>query len=159
LGAAVRLARSVIAAVDWASVDVLRGTGADLATALTRFLDAENPERASELWWGLEGAAFAQNTIYGGAVPTVTTMMAALAERPPTFLRPWIIEVLRFILSGASGADPSLAGQCLESARQGVWLLVAEAEEAVDAKYKEAVLEVLALIDPALTEVVRAGLK
>jgi len=158
LGAAVRLAESVIDAVDWSRVDVLRGTGADLAISLRRFLRAETPERASELWWGVEGSAFAQNTVYGGAVPTVTIMLAAMAQRPPAFLRPWIIEVLRFILSGASEADPSLSARCLESARQGVWLLIAEAEEAVDADYAKAVLEVVTLIDPKLTEILQAGL-
>jgi len=153
-----RLTQSVIDAVDWSRIEVLRGTGADLATSLTQFVHAETPERASELWWGLEGAAFAQNTIYGGAEPTVATMMASLAERPPAFLRPWIIEVLRFILSGGSEVDPSLSERCRESAQRGVWLLAAEANDAEAADYREAVLEVLTLIDPTFTVVVRTGL-
>jgi len=85
-------------------------------------------------------------------------MMASLAERPPAFLRPWIIEVLRFILSGGSEVDPSLSERCRESAQRGVWLLAAEANDAEAADYREAVLEVLTLIDPTFTVVVRTGL-
>ncbi len=153
-----RLTEAVIEAVDWSKIEVLRGTGTDLAASLTEFVQADTSERASELWWGLEGAAFAQNTIYAAAEPTVSVMMAALAGRPPAFLRPWITEVLRFILSGESDVDPSLSERCREAAQQGVWLLVAEVGDAEEPDYKEAVLEVLALIDPALTGVVRARL-
>jgi hypothetical protein len=152
------LAQSVIEAVEWRKVSVLRGTGSELAASLRDFVAAATPEKASELWWGLEGVAFAQNTIYGGAEPAVAVMMAALVDRPPIFLREWIMEALRFILSGDSDVDSSLAGRCRESALRGVWLLAAEANETEDAGYREAVLEVLAHIDPAAAQVVLAGI-
>ena len=134
-------------------------TGDDLAEALKRFLDAEDDESASDLWFGLEGAAFAQNTLYAGAVPTVSAMLAALAEQPPAFLREWIIEVVRFILCGGSGVDPSLHKRCLDGAREGIWLLAAEAEGTAEPVYADAVLEVLSLIDPALADITRTGLE
>jgi hypothetical protein len=65
-GIEVSLAASMIGSIDWSHVDVLRGSGSDLADALSRFIECDDPSRMSELWWGLEGVMFAQNTVYGG---------------------------------------------------------------------------------------------
>lgn len=150
------LARATIARVDWEQVQVLRGTGWDLANALQDFLCADSAERASELWWGLEGAAFAQNTIYGGAEPTVEAMVAAMADRPPTYLRHWIIEVLRFILSGDSEDDPALLGRCRERAQRGAWLLASEIGGSGQSDYIEAIMQVLELVDQEVAAAVQA---
>ena len=154
-----KLSRLVLDSVDWSSEEVLRGSGADLKNALGAFLGASTSEQASELWWGLEGVAFAQNTIYGAAEPTVDVMMAALADGPPAFLVAWILEVLRFILTGGSQDDPGLGARCQERARRGAWLLAFESRRAEGLEERRAVLEVLGLVDQLLAQVVRGILE
>ena len=147
----------VLEFIDWSSVGVLRGSGMDLKRALGDFLAAESSDRASDLWWGLEEVAFAQNTLYGAAESVVEVMLAALVDGPPAYLQAWILEVLRFILTGASEDDPELAGRCREAAKRGVWLLVAEMQRSEAEENREAVLEVLDLLDPAISAIVRQG--
>jgi len=153
-----KLSNDVLDSVDWSAFEVLQGNGADLKQALNAFLEAGTPERAAELWWGLEGSAFAQNTIYGAAEPTVEVMLAALVDAPTDFLRAWIIEVLRFILSGASQDDPELAARCRDAAQRGAWLLVAEVHRAASEEDRRAILEVLDHVDEGLSSIVRSTL-
>jgi hypothetical protein len=148
----------VIEATDWTAFTVLRGNGMDLKRALKAFVEAETSESASELWWGLEGSAFAQNTIYGAAEPTVNVMMAALADDPPSFRRGWILEVLRFVLSATSTDDPELADRCREVARRGTWLLAAEARRVEGDGERQAILGVLDLLDPEFSSTLRDSL-
>jgi len=151
------LSDAIIDTIVWSDVEVLNGSGQELANSLRRFVQAETREEVSSLWWELEGVAFAQNTIYGGAVQTIEVMMAALADQPADFLRPWIIEVVRFIITGASDADPSLLRECMKKAEAGTWLLAAEVCQADASEYREAVLEVLTLVDSRLATAVAVG--
>lgn len=148
----------VLESFDWSVVEVAGGTGTDLKNAINAFLEAASSEEASELWRGLEGSAFAQDTIYGAAEPTVEVMVAALADEPPGFLRAWILEVLRFILSGASEDDPELAARCREAAERGEWLLAAMARRIEGEEERRAILEVLDHIDLPFSSMVRRGL-
>jgi hypothetical protein len=147
-GHAMTFVGSVIDSIEWSSMPVLKGTGADLKDALAAFVVGPESEM-EKLWWGLEGAAFAQNTIYASAAPTVDVMMAALADGQPDFRRGWILEVLRFILAGESAHDQTLAAQCRARAERGLWLLAAETRRVEGEVTVQAVREVLELIDPS----------
>lgn len=153
-----KLSDVVLDSIDWSAFAVLRGKGADLKQGIKAFLGSETPARAAELWWGLEGSAFAQNTIYGAAEPTVEVMLAALVDGPADFLRAWIIEVLRFILSGASQDDPELAVRCRDAAKRGAWLLVAEARRTAGEDDRRAILDVLDQVDQGLSSMARSTL-
>jgi hypothetical protein len=144
--------------MDWSGVEVLRGTGDELASSVVRFVESANPEMAAELWWGLEGVAFSQNTIYGGAEPVMKVMMTAMAEHPPIFMRGWLVEVIRFILNSGSQTDSTLADRCREATSPGRLLLASEAINAPDVGYRGAVLEVLQVIDPTMTAIIKEAL-
>src|SRR5215469_15723292 len=113
---------------DWATYEVCSKTGAELASVLRSFIASHNSDQARALWWGIENVAFAQNTIFGVAEPMVEVLVAALADDRPTDIRRWIIELLRFLLSGGSPTDPGLASRCRHRARLGIWLLAREAK-------------------------------
>ena len=138
------LSDAIIDTIVWSDVEVLNGSGQELANSLRRFVQAETREEVSSLWWELEGVAFAQNTIYGGAVQTIEVMMAALADQPADFLRPWIIEVVRFIIT-VRLTPIRRCFECMKKAER-TWLLAAEVCQADASEYREAVLEVLTLL-------------
>jgi hypothetical protein len=150
-------AESMIRSIDWSRVRVLRGSGPDLASALTRFIGCDEPSKMFDLWWGLEGVMFAQDTIYGAAEPAVDVLMAALTDDRPQFTKAWIVEVLRSVLKGGSLDDPELGARCHERATRGIWLLVAVSNELQDAD-REAALDLLELIDPVVASVARSDL-
>lgn len=151
------LADLVIDSVAWNEVQVLRGTAEELANSLRRFVRASSADEAASLWAECEGVAFAQNTIYAAAVPVVDVMLAVLTDHPADFLRSWALEVLRFILNGDSESDPSLRQECLRRAETGRWLLAAEACRTDRVDYRDALIEVLEMIDPALRRMVVAA--
>ncbi|MCP4305638.1 MAG: hypothetical protein GY788_12310 [bacterium] len=153
-----KYAESMIRSIDWSNAQVLRGSGSDLANALTQFIGCDEPAKMSDLWWGLEGVMFAQNTIYGAAEPAVDVLMAALVDDRPQIVKAWIVEVLRFVLTGGSlEDDPELGARCRERARRGTWLLVAMSTELEDAD-RETVLELLEVLDQGVASVARDGL-
>jgi hypothetical protein len=157
MGTKMSLADLVIDSIKWSEVGVLRGSGEDLANSLRRFVRVGSTEEAASLWEELEGVAFSQNTIYGGAVPVVDVMLAVLADRPADFLRPWVVELLRFIITGDSVSDPSLRNECIYRAGAGRWLLAAEACRTGLVDYRDALIEVLDVIDQALGQIVAAA--
>ncbi len=147
----------VLRSVDWQSVQVLRGSGPELAEALSRFIGCDNPDEMADLWWGLEGVMFAQGTIYGAAEPAVDVLLAALVDGRPEAATAWIVELLRMVLVGVSPDDPSLQLRCRARAARGTWLLATLAIR-LDGTDREAVLEVLGLIDQAVADSVRSAL-
>lgn len=149
-----RLAEQVIDSVQWNEIPVLRGRGDDLADSLRRFVRVGSAEEAAVLWETLEGVAFAQNTIYGAAVLVVDVMLAVLADPPADFSRPWAVEVLRFIIAGDSASDPSLRQACLQRIARGRWLLAAEACRTDLVGYRDALIDVLDVVDQALGQMV-----
>lgn len=143
------LVRSVVESINWSRVLVSRGSGLDLKLALLAFVEAEEADMEA-MWWGLEGSVFAQNTIYAGSVETVDVMMAALAEDPPPYRRAWVLEVLRFILTGGSITEPDLAERCRARGERGAWLLAAQIRRLDDPADRQPLEEILELVDPAL---------
>lgn len=139
---------AAIRGCDWGSFEVCATTGAEeLGPSLRRFINSKDSEEARNLWARIENVAFAQNTIYGAAEPTIEVLLAALVDTRPVHVRRWIVELLRFLLSGGSLTDPDLGRRCHDKARSGLWLLagVAKGDTGLD---REAALEVIALIDP-----------
>lgn len=151
------LADLLIDSINWKEVYVLRGSGEDLANSLRRFARARSADEAANLWEEFEGVAFAQDTIYGGAVPVVDVMLAMLADQPADFLRPWVVEVLRFIVVGDSDSDPSLRTECLNRAEMGRWLLAAEACRTDIVDYRDALIEVLDVIDHDFGQIIASA--
>lgn len=151
-----RYAESMIQSIDWSRAQVLRGSGPDLADALARFIGCDEHSMMSDLWWGLEGVMFSQDTIYGAAEPAVDVLMAALADDRPPLTRAWIVEVLRSVLKGGSLDDPDLGARCHARAVRGAWLLVAISQKLDDAD-REALLDLLELIDPLVASAARTN--
>lgn len=145
-----RLSEAVIDSTVWDEVEVLRGTGSDLAESLRRFVNASSPAEMPDLWDDLKGVAFTQNTLHDGAVPVVDVMLAVLADPSPPWLRAWAIEVLRVVVMGDSPTHPDLRAQCLERAAAGRWLLAAEANRSDNTDIRDAAVEVLDVIASVL---------
>ncbi len=157
MGVAMSLSELVIDSITWDEVEVLSGSGHDLAGSLRRFVRAGSPDELSGLWFELEGVAFAQETIYGSALLVLDVMLAVVADRSPEWLRMWAVEVIRFILNGDSEAPSSLRQKCIAQARAGTWLLAAQACGTGNMSYREALLEVLEQIDPEVSRIVTAA--
>lgn len=138
---------AAIRRVDWAGVQVNRGTGEELCISLGRFLGANSTEELATLWWDLEGVAFAQNTLYGAAVPVAEVLTAALYDEHPEFRLEWIVEALRFILAGGSVDDPALPVRCRQAVLNGGERLAALADSAPSSSTRDAVREVLSLVE------------
>ena len=151
-----KLSSATIESIDWSSVEVLAGTGLDLKAALSTFVQAGDSQRASDAWRGLEGSAFAQDTIYGAAVEVVDVMFAALSDGPPDELRGWILEVLRFVLrGGAENGGGQLEAACRARASLGTWLLADGARRSGGRAEFEEWTGVLDLVDPEIASRVR----
>lgn len=148
---------SAIDAVDWASVEVLSGTGSDLAQALVSLLRSRDQDEAQSAWWRIENVAFAQDTVYGAAEPTIDVALAALGDDRPQLVRSWLVELLFFLLKGGSLDDPTLPARCRSRARPGIWLLAREARTTSGAD-RELVLSVIGMIDAGFVDVVKRGL-
>ncbi|MEM9040209.1 MAG: hypothetical protein AAGD33_09985 [Actinomycetota bacterium] len=150
------LAESLTRSTDWSRYALQRGTGDELQLALLEFISSDDSERLSELWWGLEGVIFSQNTVYRGAEPAIDVLMASLVDDRPAITRAWIIEAIRFVLSCGSIEDPELPVRCMARARLGGWLLTQLALEA-QGPDRKGLLELLDLLDPGLEDLARSG--
>jgi hypothetical protein len=148
---------SVIEAVDWRNVKVLRGVGDDVPVALMALFRSTTNTEAEQVWWSFENVVFSQDTIYGAAEETVNVLLAALADNRERLVRSWIIELLFFLLKGGSMEDPSLTGRCRDQARAGLWLLAQEARM-TSGRERELVLKVVESIDPCCAEFMRDAL-
>lgn len=151
------ISEAVIDSINWHDVGVLSGSGGDLANSLRSFVRAKSDADLAGLWDELEGVAFAQNTIHGSAAPVVDVMLALLADRPEPWHGAWAVGVVRFIVTGGSATTPSLVQECQHRAWAGRWLLAAEAGRTDDTDYRDALLELLDVIDPGLSKVVAAA--
>jgi len=68
-----------------------------------------------------------------------------------------VVDLLFLLLNGGSEDDPDLSQRCRERALRGTWLLVREA--ATEPEWiRDAVLEVLGLVDPGQADDLRAWL-
>lgn len=151
-------ADAVLKSIDWASQEVLRGTGEDLRAALTAFLACPDSSQVGAVWWDIENVVFAQNTIYGAAPATVEVMIAALADERPSFMRGWILEALRFLVMGESADDPSLQVRCRDRLREGAWLLAYLARSTFGEE-RQLVLDLLEQADPRIASIAREGVR
>jgi hypothetical protein len=152
------IGQAVLDSVDWSALEVWQGSGDDLRNALYAFLEAKSTEEATDRWRFLEAAAFPQGTLCGAAEPIIDVMMGALADEPSRLLRDWVLEVVRFILNGSSLEDPDVLMRCQERAKRGEWLLVSMLRRAKKEVDKEAILEVLDLIERPFSMFARENL-
>lgn len=142
------LGERAIEACDWSKYGVCPGgLGSSLPSAIAAFIGSNDAKEASELWMGIENLAFAQNTIYPAADPLVEVLMAALVDDRPREVRQWIIDMLRFLLTGANPDDPDLVSRCQERGRAGLWLLAREARDETGSGRAD-VLNIVSIIDP-----------
>lgn len=149
----VRLGEVALRSIDWSTVQTLVGPSSELGGSLAAFIGGEDENRMLEFWWGLEGIVFSQGRISEAAVPVVDVLMAALVDDRPLFVKAWILEALRFIVSGGCPDDPDLAARCLGRARAGAWLLAA-VSPTLSVAERDAVVELLMVIDLAVAEFV-----
>lgn len=109
--------------VDWSAYEVTVGSATRVGVALRGLLSSSNMQEASAAWEEIEEFVFSQGTIYSAAEPTVSVMLAALTEDQPPWRSGRILDLLFFIVRGASPTDPLLQGRCRDRAREGLWLL------------------------------------
>lgn len=140
--------------VDWPSFGVPSESGQGLSSALMTLLQSEDAESAEACWSRIENVAFAQETVYRAAEPTVDVVLAALADERPRFIRSWLLEVLFFIVRGGSVEDEDLPARCRQRARRGLWLLAREVA-ATSGPERDLVMETIEHIDPDFCDLVR----
>lgn len=83
-------------------------------------------------------------------------MLAALTEEQPPWRSGRIVDLLFFILSGNSDADPLLQSRCRDRAREGLWLLARWALTH-DGWGRDNALEVIGIIAPHLCAPIRSA--
>lgn len=145
----------VVDEFDWSAYGICGGSGAQKVRAsVLKFINGESDAEARETWMEIENAVFVPHEIYTSAEPVVEVLVAALSDDRPRWVRLWIVEMLRFLLSFGSPEDPTLAERCRGRAAKAVWLLVGLAREETGG-CREDVLEVLSLIDPDVQDLYR----
>jgi hypothetical protein len=146
-----------IAAVDWPAYAEHDGPATKIGVALRELLSSTDIESASVAWDRIEEHVFSQGTIYPVAEPTVSVMLAALTEYQPPWRGGRIVDLLFFVVSGASQSDPTLQDRVRRRAREGLWLLARYAltEEGWG---RDNVLEVIEVIAPEHVEMIRAAI-
>ena len=151
------LARAEIDRVDWSQFASHYGPADDVGEALRDLLGSDDFDSAARAWERLEDHVFSQGTIYSSAEPTIAVLLAALTEHQPNWRSGRIADLLFFIVSGGSTAEPTLQRRCHERAREGFWLLVSRAAES-DGWARDNLLEVIDVIAPERAPLVRAVL-
>ncbi|WP_405585474.1 hypothetical protein [Streptomyces sp. NBC_01190] len=117
---------------DWGGYRCGCGDTADhLVETFKRLLYAEVPEDVVD--YGLDGHVEIQSMLFEVALPATSLIMAALMEDLPAFVRAHFLVTLLRIVSGESHSSEVEAGngdlqeECIDSAREGLWLLYREA--------------------------------
>jgi hypothetical protein len=151
------LAGALIDSVDWSSYLVLGGPATAIGPALRDLLSSSDVSESSVAWKQIEEQVFSQGTIYSAAEPTVSVMVAALTEEQPSWRNGRIVDLLFFIVRGASETDPTLQDRCRDRAREGLWLLARWALTHQGWE-RDNVLEVIEVIAPERAEMIRAAL-
>jgi hypothetical protein len=145
---------AVAQSVNWSDYELMTGAAAGFGDRLVRFLNSRDAAESEEAWRHIENHVFAQDTIYSAAEPAIDVVLAALvADRP--LIKGMLIDLLFLLLNGSSAADPDLPARCKHRAQRGVWLLVRLAVTGSEGT-REAIGEVLDLVDPAQAEALRS---
>lgn len=151
------VAERMVAEVDWPSYRVAMGPATTLGAALRGLLSSANVDEATAAWNEIEEHVFSQGTIYSAAEPTVSVMVASLIEDQPAWRSGRILDLLFFIVRGASATDSSLQGRCRDRAREGLWLLARWAL-AHEGWARDNALEVIEVIAPDRVELIRSAM-
>ncbi|MCP3976026.1 MAG: hypothetical protein GY720_16215 [bacterium] len=146
-----------ITSVDWSAFVEHHGPATRVGVALRGLLNSTDVESASAAWELIEEHVFSQGTIYPVAEPTVSVLLAALTEDQPPWRSGRIVDLLFFIVSGASQSDLTLQVRCRDRAREGLWLLV-RCALAADGWGRDNLLEVIGVIAPERIEMIRAAI-
>jgi hypothetical protein len=147
---------AVAQSVDWSAYELMTGEATQFGDTLVRFLRSRDPAECQEAWRQIENHVFAQDTIYSAAEPTIDVVLAALVS-DRSLIKGMLIDLLFLLLNGSSAGDPDLAVRCRLRAQKGVWLLVRLAVTGSEGT-REAIGEVLDLVDPAEANVLRSWL-
>lgn len=151
------IAECVIESVDWSAYQVAVGPATTLGLALRFLLLSSDVEEASAAWNEIEEHVFSQGTIYSAAEPTVSVMLAALTEDQPSWRSGRILDLLFFIVRGASATESSLQDRCRDRVREGLWLLVRWAL-AHDGWARDNALEVIEVVASDRVELIRSAM-
>ncbi len=151
------VAERLIEEVDWSTYEVTIGPAVRVGAALRGLLSSSNMQEASAAWDELEEFVFSQGNIYSAAEPTVSVMLAALTEDQPPWRSGRILDLLFFIVSGASLTDPSLQERCRSRAREGLWLLTRWALTH-DGWGRDNALEVIEVVAPDRVDLIRSAM-
>jgi hypothetical protein len=147
---------AVAQSIDWSAYELMTGEATQFGDRLVRFLRSRDPAECKEAWQQIENHVFAQDTIYSAAEPTIDVVLAALVTDRP-LIKGMLIDLLFLLLNGSSATDQDLAMRCRHRAQRGVWLLVRLAVTGSEGT-REAIGEVLGLVDPAEAAALRSWL-
>lgn len=141
------IAERLLEGLDWSQFKSDSSRINSIVVSLHSLLKSENPDEASEAYWGIENYAFAQGELYDGCDLITSVLIASLADPLDKWVRIAVLELLFQILSGYSSphsnGSSDLALSCHDAARAGLWLIV---QEAVYGE-RDAALDVLGLLD------------
>jgi len=138
----IKIAERAIDFVDWAPLRVQTGSASGIGNALKELLSGAS----EEAYWKLENHIVVQGTVYSAAEAATAILVAAFADHRPKEVKIDILNLLYQILSGlpAQSEKYDLVERCRVRAREGLWLLVRELEEA--SITRDAVTDVLKLL-------------
>lgn len=151
------IAEHLLEATDWSSYRVATGSASAVGAALRDLLSSSDVAEASAAWGQIEERVFSQGTIYSAAEPTVSVMLAALTEEQPSWRSGRILDLIFFIVRGASATDASLQARCRDRAREGLWLL---AQWAITHERweRDNAMEVIEVIAPGCVDLLRSAI-
>jgi hypothetical protein len=151
-----KLAEKMIETVDWARYQVMSGGAEHFGQQLSDFIADERDSARPGLWSAMENSVFAQDDIFSAAEPTISVLLASLIDDQHLNIRTGVLELLFWLVQGASYRDDDLGRRCLSNAATGGWLLAREAVAGPPA-IKELCLEILDIAAPECADVVRSG--
>src|SRR6266852_6321084 len=93
------LAEREVERVEWGRLTELAGSAERVGPALQRLLSARTAEESTGSYWQLENHVVAQASILEAAEPTVSVLVAALADERPRHVRIAGLDLLFQILS------------------------------------------------------------
>jgi hypothetical protein len=146
-----------IASVDWSAYDECYGPATKIGDALQDLLASNDVNSGALAWDRIEEHVFSQGDIYSVAEPTVSVVLAALSEEPPWAVGR-LLDLLLYIVQGASLTDSTLQGKVRTRAREGLWLLVGIALRS-DGWVRDCVLDVIQVIAPERMDLIGAAIE
>lgn len=143
-----------VEAIDWSAYQECYGSASGIGGALRDLIHSIDVESGTLAWDRIEEHVFSQGDIYSVAEPTVTVVLAALAEQQLPWSLGRLLDLLLFVVRGDSLTDPGLRNRVKAKALEGLWLLTRIAVTS-EGWVQDCVLDVIDVIAPDHARIIR----